>query len=68
MEFDAVELKGVKIKGENVIMSPPPPSSILWIGDKHYRTSLPADQRFNWFQKFMWKLCFGVKIEDCDKR
>ena len=22
------------------------------------------DQHFNWFQKLMWKLCFGVKIED----
>lgn len=22
------------------------------------------DQHFNWFQKLMWKLCFGVKVED----
>lgn len=49
---------------EGVIMTPPKPQSILWIGDKHYKTSLPSDQHFNWFQKFMWKLCFGVKIED----
>lgn len=64
MEFDANELKGVKIKGEHIIMSPPPPKSILWIGDKYYRTSLPADQHFNWFQKLMWKWCFGIKVED----
>lgn len=63
MEFDANELKGVKIKGEHIIMSPPP-KSILWIGDKHYRTSLSVDQRFNWFQKLMWKWFFGINIED----
>lgn len=27
-------------------------------------TSFPVDQHFNWFQKLMWKLCFGVKVED----
>ena len=32
--------------------------------DKHYRTSLPVDQPFNWFQKMMWKWCFGVKVEN----
>ena len=59
MEFNAN-----KIKVESVIKSPPLPKSVLWIGDKYYRTSLPADQHFNWFQKLMWKLCFGVKVED----
>ena len=65
MEFSANELKGVKIKGEHVIMSPPPPKSILSIGGVHYKTSLPVDQHFNWFQKLMWKLFFGVNVEDC---
>lgn len=22
------------------------------------------DQHFNWFQKLMWKWCFGIKVED----
>lgn len=34
------------------------------IGGKLARTELRADQHFNWFQKLMWKLCFGVKVED----
>lgn len=46
------------------IMPPPKPQSILWIGDKYYRTSLPVDQPFNWFQKMMWKWCFGIKVEN----
>ena len=28
------------------------------------KTELKADQHFNWFQKLMWKWCFGVKVED----
>ena len=31
---------------------------------KRCQTSFPVDQHFNWFQKLMWKLFFGVKIED----
>jgi hypothetical protein len=27
-------------------------------------TTFPVDQHFNWFQKLMWKWCFGVKVED----
>ena len=63
MEFNADELKEVAING-GVVFTKPLPTSILWIGDKHYRTSLPADQHFNWFQKLMWKVCFGIKVED----
>ena len=47
-----------------VIMSPPPPKSILSFGGVLYKISIPADQHFNWFQKLMWKWCFGVKVED----
>ena len=56
----------ITIKDSNVfgLMQQPSPNSILWIGDKYYKTSLPSDQHFNWFQKLMWKLCFGVKIKD----
>lgn len=62
MEFDTKQLKNITIE-DGIILAPPKPKSILWIGDK-YRTSLPVDQHFNWFQKLMWKLCFGVKVED----
>ena len=31
---------------------------------KDFVTILKVDQHFNWFQKLMWKWCFGVKIED----
>lgn len=46
------ELKTSSIRAENILE------------DKHYRTSLPVDQHFNWFQKMMWKWCFGVKVEN----
>lgn len=28
------------------------------------KTILTVDQHFNWFQKLVWKWCFGVKVED----
>lgn len=31
---------------------------------EYRKTTFPVDQHFNWFQKLMWKLCFGVKVED----
>lgn len=37
--------------------------SMLSIGE-NFKTSLKVDQHFNWFQKLMWKWCFGVKVED----
>ena len=30
----------------------------------HAKTILKVDQHFNWFQKLMWKWCFGIKVED----
>ena len=42
----------------------PEPKSIASIGGESYKTTLAIDQHFNWFQKLMWKWCFGVKIED----
>ena len=41
------------------------PKSIASVGGESYKTTLAIDQHFNWFQKLMWKWCFGVKIEDC---
>lgn len=60
MEFNTKQLE----KNNITIAAPPNPKSTLRIGDIYYRTSLPVDQHFNWFQKLMWKLCFGVKVED----
>lgn len=37
--------------------------SSFTVGDKR-KTFIPVDQHFNWFQKLMWKWCFGVKVED----
>ena len=28
------------------------------------QTVFTVDQHFNWFQKLMWKWCFGAKVED----
>lgn len=28
------------------------------------KTMFHVDQYFNWFQKLMWKWCFGIKVED----
>jgi len=33
-------------------------------GGKVSQLNLMLDQHFNWFQKLMWKWCFGVKVED----
>ena len=37
--------------------------SSFTIGENR-KTFIPVDQHFNWFQKLMWKWCFGVKVED----
>lgn len=34
------------------------------IGGKLSQVQLTLHQHFNWFQKLMWKWCFGVKVED----
>lgn len=34
------------------------------VGGKLSQVELTLHQRFNWFQKLMWKWCFGVKIDD----
>lgn len=31
---------------------------------EHFKTTFLVDQHFNWFQKLMWKQCFGIKVED----
>lgn len=41
------------------------PKSMAYIGGESHKIIVAIDQYFNWFQKLMWKWCFGVKIEDC---
>ena len=38
--------------------------SKLTIGESVSTVNLKVDQHFNWFQKLMWKWCFGIKVED----
>ena len=34
------------------------------IGGELAQFMMTVHQHFNWFQKLMWKWCFGFKIED----
>lgn len=38
--------------------------SKLTIGRCVNTCNLMVDQHFNWFQKLMWKWCFGIKVKD----
>lgn len=38
--------------------------SMFFVGGELSKVQLTLDQHFNWFQKLMWKWCFGVKVED----
>ena len=38
--------------------------SMFFIGGELSKVQLTLDQHFNWFQKLMWKLCFGVRVEN----
>lgn len=49
------------------LLQEPNAKSILSIGDKHHKVSLSVDQKFNWFQRLMWRLFFGVKIDDLEE-
>lgn len=40
----------------------PKPKSKIMIGSN---TIIFNDRHFNWFQKKMWKILLGIKIEDC---
>lgn len=37
--------------------------SILTLGE-HCQTVIKIDQHFNWFQKIMFKMCFGFTVKD----
>ncbi len=34
------------------------------IGGEYSKVTTILHQHFNWFQKLMWKWCFGIKVED----
>jgi hypothetical protein len=39
--------------------------SKMKIGGKYrFYTEWKVEQHFNWFQKLMWKWCFGIIVED----
>ena len=48
----------------NTTFVPVDPKSMAYIGSESHKITLAIDRHFNWFQKLMWKWCFGVKIED----
>jgi hypothetical protein len=33
-------------------------------GGKLKTVEMTIDKHFNWFQKLIWKWCFGIKVED----
>ena len=55
-----------KWKGSNTLFSQSKITngSKFIVGGKLSRIEITLHQHFNWFQKLMWKKCFGVKIED----
>ena len=34
------------------------------VGGELSQVELTLHQHLNWFQKLMWKWCFGIKVED----
>lgn len=52
------------VKGATLYVPKIKNGSLFHIGDTIAKTMLKVDQHFNWFQKLMWKWCFGVKVED----
>lgn len=51
---------------ENLVLSinSQKPKSIAIIGKEPFKIIVSIEQHFNWFQKLMWKWCFGVEIKD----
>lgn len=38
--------------------------STIVFGQKYRQITIIVDQHFNWFQKLMWKWCFGAVVTD----
>ena len=49
-----------KIRDNLDVIAPPIHKSIM----RHGNISFYNTRRFNWFQRLMWKWCFGVEIEN----
>lgn len=47
-----------------IIESPPSPNVMFVVAEGPTRTviSIYRPKRFNWFQRWMFKFCFGIKI------
>ena len=62
------ELKKVKLNIDNpeytLSVNLPKPKSKIMIGSN---TVIFNDRHFNWFQKKMWRLLLGIKIEDVEE-
>lgn len=49
------------------LLREPNAKSVLSIGSECHKVLLPVNQKFNWFQKLMWRLFFGVKIDGLEE-
>lgn len=52
-----------KLIGGQPIMQPPPPKSIIIIGETP-SWHIGVGKKFNWFQKKMMKWCFGWEVKE----
>ena len=52
-----------KIRANVDTIAPPIIKSIMKCGNTHIHNT----RRFNWFQRLMWKWCFGVEIENVEE-
>lgn len=69
--FNKINLDESEYKEDTMLLISKPEivnGSLLSIGETHAKTILKVDQHFNWFQKLMWKWCFGVEVEDYSER
>lgn len=59
---------GIKADGvcENVVIPKIKNGSVITIG-KTRSLKIKIDHHFNWFQKKMIGLCFGLEVEDYDE-
>lgn len=56
-----------KSEGNKILKTKIINGSTLSIGNNVKETQITVDQHFNWFQKLMWKLCFGVKVDNYEE-
>lgn len=55
-----------KDKGQGTVLSTSKikNGSKFIVGGELSQVQLTLHQHFNWFQKLMWKWCFGIKVEN----